>query len=129
MLRQFELEQRVRLPAAGGPSCSASAVRASAPRWKTDDAPNFGRSRSATTATKRLLLDHRAVLSSESARLVPGEAVKHPLNPLLSDANEEQMRPWEVRYDNMQARPRPPSGTLQLPPPPGPRARLRLLPH
>eukprot|EP01052_Picozoa_sp_SAG31_P024096 SAG31_NODE_2026_length_6641_cov_3.312290_7_plen_588_part_00 len=52
--------------------------------------------------TKRLLLDHRTVSSTRSATLVPGKAVKHPQNPLLSDANVAEMRPWEVRYDNMQ---------------------------
>lgn len=34
--------------------------------------------------------------------LVPGDVQKDPRNPLISDASAEQMRPWEVRYDNMQ---------------------------
>ena len=56
----------------------------------------------AAPPTKRLLLDRRTVLSAQSAKLVPGQAVKHAQNPLFSDANAAQMRPWEVRYDNMQ---------------------------
>ena len=47
-----------------------------------------------------MLLDTRVVASSVGARLAPGQAVKSPRNPLLSDSNSE--RPWEVRYDNMQ---------------------------
>lgn len=54
------------------------------------------------TSSKHLLLDTRVVASSAGAKLVPGQALKSPHNPLLSDANNEQMRPWEVRYDNMQ---------------------------
>ena len=59
-------------------------------------------STSASCASKHLLLDSRTVSSVDGAELVPGDVVKDPRNPLISDANSEQMRPWEVRYDNMQ---------------------------
>eukprot|EP01045_Picozoa_sp_COSAG04_P016592 COSAG04_NODE_1397_length_6930_cov_2.619236_5_plen_309_part_00 len=51
--------------------------------------------------TKRLLLDSRVVRAATDLELVPGDVVKSPANPVLSDANPAQARPWEVRYDNM----------------------------
>jgi len=53
-------------------------------------------------STKHLLLDAQTVAKVVGATLVPGRATKHPANPLFSDANAEQRKPWEVRYDNMQ---------------------------
>ena len=52
--------------------------------------------------TKHLLLDTRKVASVVDGKLMPGAVVKDTRNPLLSDANPHQLRPWEVRYDNMQ---------------------------
>jgi hypothetical protein len=53
-------------------------------------------------SSKHLLLDTSTINAAHGTKLVPGEAVKHEANPLLSDGNSEQLKPWEVRYDNMQ---------------------------
>ena len=50
---------------------------------------------------KYLLLDSRNVLASLDAKLVPGEVVKHPGNPVLSDDAPDK-KPWELRFGNMQ---------------------------
>ena len=49
-----------------------------------------------------LCLIDAVCLSYYEFELVPGEVVKDPRNPLLSDANPAQLKPWEIRYDNMQ---------------------------
>jgi hypothetical protein len=72
-------------------------------RWAAAATLSIVVSSTIATSRKHLLLDSRTVASVQGgAELVPGEVVKDPRNPLISDASAEHMRPWEVRYDNMQ---------------------------
>eukprot|EP01048_Picozoa_sp_COSAG05_P018605 COSAG05_NODE_2749_length_2690_cov_2.077962_2_plen_391_part_00 len=81
----------------------AGAIRPHLPRaqtsLKTTDEGAVAASTTAGGRTKRLMLDGRVVHSLLDLELVPGTVVKHPRNPVLSDANPEQARPWEVRQN------------------------------
>ena len=42
-----------------------------------------------------LLLDDRVVESTLDLAMVPGNVTKYPGNPVLSDANPAQVKPWD----------------------------------